>query len=273
MTNKPAIQTDKIAEELLAVLGSGKQVTPFSSRDAGFGMAEAYDVVSKLHGLRKARGEKPVGRKIGFTNRNIWQAYGVSGPIWNYMYDTTVADLAETESFAIAGFPQLQIEPEIALHLAKAPRAGMSEAELMDCIDWVAHGFEMVQSAFPDWKFAGADAAAAYGMHAGLLLGEKHPVSQDHNRWSEMLPNFTVTLIGSDGTKRGDSGRNVLNGPLTALKFLVDEIARFPSSKPLGAGEIVTTGTLTDAMPIAAGQVWTTEIGGIDIKGISVRFR
>jgi 2-oxo-3-hexenedioate decarboxylase len=273
MTDKPAMQTDKIAEELLAVLGTGKQVTPFSSRHAGFGMAEAYDVVAKLHGLRKSRGEKPVGRKIGFTNRGIWQAYGVSGPIWNYMYDTTVGDLAAADSFALNGFPQLQIEPEIALHLAKAPRAGMSEPELMDCIDWVAHGFEMVQSVFPNWKFSGADATAAYAMHAGLLLSDKHPVSQDRKRWREMLPTFTVTLNGSDGTKRVGSGRNVLDGPLAALQFLVEEIARYPGNEPLGAGEIVTTGTLTDAMPVAADQVWTTEIDGIDIKGISVRFR
>jgi 2-oxo-3-hexenedioate decarboxylase len=273
MTARPAIRTGDIAEELLALLGTGKQVTPFSSRSAGFGMTEAYDVVAKLHGLRKARGEKPVGRKIGFTNRGIWQAYGVSGPIWNYIYDTTVADLAGVDSFAVRGFPQLQIEPEIALHLARAPRAGMSEAELMDCIDWVAHGFEMVQSVYPGWKFTGPDATVAYGMHAGLLLGDRHPVSQDRKRWSEMLPSFTVTLNGSDGARREGRGSNVLGGPLTALQFLVDEIARYPGNEPLGAGEIVTTGTLTDAMPIAAGQHWTTEIAGIDVRGISVRFR
>ena len=32
--------------------------------------------------LRRARGEKMVGRKIGFTNRNIWAENGATAPIW-----------------------------------------------------------------------------------------------------------------------------------------------------------------------------------------------
>jgi 2-oxo-3-hexenedioate decarboxylase len=266
-------EAEAIAREVLEALEAGRQMEPFSVRRPSLTAREAYAATAALRRLRGEGGAASIGRKIGFTNRGIWQAYGVSGPIWNYMYDTTVGDLAATDSFALNGFPQLQIEPEIALHLAKAPRAGMSEPELMDCIDWVAHGFEMVQSVFPNWKFSGADATAAYAMHAGLLFGDKHPVSQDRKRWREMLPTFTVTLNGSDGTKRVGSGRNVLDGPLAALQFLVEEIARYPGNEPLGAGEIVTTGTLTDAMPVAVDQVWTTEIDGIDIKGISVRFR
>jgi hypothetical protein len=43
-----------------------------------------------------------------------------------------------------------------------------------------------------------------------------------------------------------------------ALHFLVDELARYPTMEPLGRGELVTTGTLTEAMPIAAGQSWST---------------
>src|SRR5690606_15758529 len=134
------MQTQSVAEELFALLGSGKQITPFSSRDSRFGVAEAYDAVAQLHAMRKARGEKPVGRKIGFTNRGIWPTYGITGPMWGYMYDTTVRDLAAADSFPVTGFPEALIEPEIALHLAATPRVGMDESELMDCVDWVAHG-------------------------------------------------------------------------------------------------------------------------------------
>ena len=55
-----------------------------------FSEADAYAVTAKLRELRMARGEKPVGRKIGFTNRNIWAEYGVFQPIWGDVYDTTV---------------------------------------------------------------------------------------------------------------------------------------------------------------------------------------
>ena len=40
--------------------------------------------------LRRARGERTLGRKIGFTNRNIWAEYGATAPIWAHVYDTTL---------------------------------------------------------------------------------------------------------------------------------------------------------------------------------------
>ena len=46
---------------------------------------------------REARGERPIGRKIGFTNRTIWAEYGVYAPIWGYVYDGTVRELTGTD--------------------------------------------------------------------------------------------------------------------------------------------------------------------------------
>jgi 2-oxo-3-hexenedioate decarboxylase len=64
----------------------------------------------------------------------------------------------------------------------------------------------------------------------------------------------------------------VLDGPLSALRHLVGLLARDPVNAPLAAGEIVTTGTLTRAMPVAAGQNWSTVLEGIALDGISLRF-
>ena len=41
---------------------------------------------------------------------------------------------------------------------------------------------------------------------------------------------------------------------------------------PLGAGEIVTTGTLTAAYPARPGETWRTELHGIALPGLAVRF-
>ena len=37
---------------------------------------------TRIRRLRIARGERPLGYKIGFTNRGIWDRYGVHAPIW-----------------------------------------------------------------------------------------------------------------------------------------------------------------------------------------------
>jgi 2-oxo-3-hexenedioate decarboxylase len=72
----------EIASEVFAVLGTGRQVAPFSDRWPDFGLDDAYRVTAAVRAKRDARGERPVGRKIGFTNRTIWAEYNVHAPMW-----------------------------------------------------------------------------------------------------------------------------------------------------------------------------------------------
>jgi 2-oxo-3-hexenedioate decarboxylase len=65
----------------------------------------------------------------------------------------------------------------------------------------------------------------------------------------------------------------VLDGPLSALKHLVGLLEKDDANPQLAAGEIITTGTLTKAMPIKPGELWTTELTGITLGGIDIRFR
>jgi 2-oxo-3-hexenedioate decarboxylase len=65
---------------------------------------------------------------------------------------------------------------------------------------------------------------------------------------------------------------NVLDGPLSAIRHLVDVLAADPESPRLQAGEIVTTGTLTRALPIRPGETWSTAIEGVELPGVSVTF-
>ena len=89
----------------------------------------------------------------------------------------------------------------------------------------------------------------------------------------EALATFRVTLF-RDGTQI-DTGRgsNVLDGPLSALRHLVELLASDPFNPQLSAGEIVTTGTLTRAFPVVAGETWSTAPGDIPLEGISITFR
>jgi 2-oxo-3-hexenedioate decarboxylase len=64
----------------------------------------------------------------------------------------------------------------------------------------------------------------------------------------------------------------VLGGPLLALAHLAEVLAGDRHNPPLRAGEIVTTGTLTRAFPIAAGETWTTSLDGIALDGLAVSF-
>jgi hypothetical protein len=126
---------------------------PFLQSLSKFDLEGAYRVTAAVRAAREARGEHPVGRKIGFTNRTIWAEYNVDAPIWGYVYDRTVQDLGgEALEVSLTAFAEPRIEPEIVFGLAASPTPGMDERALIRCIDWIAHGFEIVQSIFPDGR-------------------------------------------------------------------------------------------------------------------------
>jgi len=79
--------------------------------------------------------------------------------------------------------------------------------------------------------------------------------------------------LSCDGELREQGqGANALGSPLRAVAHLIDVLAKQPQALPLQAGELVTTGTLTAALPIKAGQRWSTNLDGIDLPGITVSF-
>ena len=264
------IEIQTIATEAFGTLDTGRPIEPFSSRIPSFKLDDAYRVTAAVRKMREIRGELPVGRKIGFTNRMAWPEYG---PMWGYVYNRTVHNLTEIgDTFSLAGLAEPRIEPEIVFKLASAPAPGMDETALMACIDWVGHGFEIVQSIFPGWRFSAPDAIAAFGLHGALLIGPRHSIAAYAEDWSRTLSTFEVDLKRDSAVVDHGRATNVLDGPVSALCHLVDILKRDQGNPPLAAGEIVTTGTLTRALPISAGETWTTELTGVPLDGISVRF-
>jgi 2-oxo-3-hexenedioate decarboxylase len=267
------INIQAVAAEAFTALGTGGQVAPFSSRLPSFNLEDAYRVTAAVRQMREARGEVSVGRKIGFTNRTIWAEYGVYAPIWGYIYNRTVHNLADiADMFSLVGLAEPRIEPEIVFGLAAAPAPGMDEMTLLACIDWVAHGFEIVQSIFPGWQFSPPDTVAAFGLHAALLIGNRHPIAEDAESWSRTLSSFGIDLRCNGNVVDHGRATNVLGGPVSALCHLIEILARDQINPPLAVGEIVTTGTLTRALPAAPGETWTTELTGVALDGISVKF-
>lgn len=261
-----------IAAEAFAALVGTRQIPPFSSKPGGLSVDDAYRVTPLVRRMYEAGGAKVIGRKIGFTNRTIWSQYGVYAPIWGYVFDRSLHDLAAIERLPLAPFSEPRIEPEIIFCLSAAPSAQMDETALSSCIEWVALGFEIVQSIFPGWKFSAADTVAANGVHGALLIGPRHRFAPRAAEWQRTLSAFQIDLnCGGRLIDRGHA-ENVLGGPLSALRHLVGLLAGDPLNPPLAAGEIISTGTLTKAMPVAAGEVWTAAPTGIALDEIRIRF-
>lgn len=248
---------DRIAA-LLGILDHGGTLAPFPP---DLDLPAAYALQHAVGAERRARGERIVGRKIGFTNTTIWDEYGVHAPIWGPVWDTTLHPGATT--LALGHLPEPRIEPEIVLCLARAPTPGMDAAALAACVMSIAAGFEIVQSPFPGWRFRAADTVAAFGLHGALVTGDWVPATPAR---LAALADVDARLSCDGATVDRGRGANVLGGgPLAALAHLVATLAADPGAAPLAPGEVITTGTLTRAFPVAPGQTWRFET---DLDGL-----
>ncbi|PUE49014.1 hydratase [Limnohabitans sp. 2KL-1] len=230
--------------------------------------AAAYQQALAVRQLRQQRGEVPRGYKIGFTNRTLWQRYEVFAPMWGTVWDTGLS-FAEPAALGSAGGSidlthtcQPRLEPEIVFGMKATPVAHASWQQLFEAIDWIAPGFEVVQSHALDWKFTATDTMADSGLHARLLVGPRQAVQQlatDAQALHALLAQAQVTLFKNGQTVEQGTGANVLDSPLNALHHFLKELRQCPGAVDLQAGDVITTGTWTDAWPLQVGDNWRAE--------------
>lgn len=267
MLDKPTIAS--LAGEIQAAREESFSLDPFSSRYTEFDLGDAYAVARISHELKIRRGEIARGRKIGFTNPRMWVLYDVREPVWGWMYDSTVTLLQNGQgSLSLSGFCEPKIEPEIVLHFCKAPQKGMELNEMLGCIDWVAHAFEIVDSHFPGWNFSAADTVADCGLHGNLLVGPGVSVATLGEEPQSTLEEFQVVLSCNGKPSATGKGANVLGSPILAITHLLDIVDKYCPDLALQPGELVTTGTLTEAFSVQPGEVWETRLDDIPLSGL-----
>jgi 2-oxo-3-hexenedioate decarboxylase len=249
-----------LAEALLRASDSAALTPLPSDADPAFDLKEAFAVADRVRAARIARGDVPLGYKIGFTNRRIWPLYGVYAPIWGTVWRHTLQLLDGTSvRVSLAGLSQPRLEPEVVFGLKAVPRAGMDNAALVGCIDWVAHGFEIMHTHFADWRFRLADCFADDALHGRLYVGPRVPISRFADPAAELRALRVELLRDGEIVDRGE-GSIVLDGPIDALRQWVDAMHAQPQRWPIRAGDVVTTGTITDAWPMQPGMRFATRL-------------
>jgi 2-keto-4-pentenoate hydratase len=264
----------RIADRLIAAYDTATMLPPITADTPDFSVADGYAVLADIEAHRRAQGWRPVGRKIGFTNRTIWPRYGVHQPMWAHVWPHTV-HFAKNGRAALdlRPFVQPRIEPEVVFKLKAPVTVPGDTLEVLNCAEWIAPGFEIVQSHFPDWKFKAADCTAAFGLHGALVIGEPLMVTEANRAaLAAALPTCAVTLSRDGSVIDRGVGANVLDSPALALAHLARLIAEQPQAPKLAAGEIVTTGTITDAWPVAAGETWSSDYGALGLAGLTLQF-
>ena len=269
------IDPKTLAQELAAAYANRAIIAALpSGREPALDLPTAYAVEAHLVRLRRAAGHHTVGRKVGFANKAIWRALKLDTLVWAHMYDDTV-QFAESNDgeVSLARFRAPKIEPEIVFKMRQPLGAGDHDATaVLGAVEWVALGFEIIDCMFADWKFQPADFVASYGFHAGLIVGQPLRAEADViGTLCEQLPAFKIRLMKNGEAAAEGSGKNSLRSPALCIGELAAAIARQPGAERLEAGELVSSGTLTESQFIAPGETWTAIVEGIALPPLTVR--
>ena len=257
-----------LVNTLLATRGAG---IPLPSEQPGLNLSQAYEVAHELHQQQVAQGKTLAGRKIGISNRAAWDKLGLEDVVWGYVFDDTVewADGNE-HTLPLADLSAPKLEPEIVFGLKeKLPVGTRDPVALLEAVDWFALGFEVVQCPYPDWQFTPADLVATFGFHGALVVGEKVNLEgQDLSRLAGSLVGTVATLYKGDEVVAEGGGSNVVDSPAVALGHIADLIAEDKNALPLGSGELITTGTLTAAPSLVAGESYRISVTGLGLPDL-----
>jgi len=265
-----------LAREMLDAYTAGRPIAvPPSAREGGCDLATGYLVEAELTRIRRADGRRTVGRKIGLANRAVWRAMKMKTLVWASMYDDTVHDAPRGEAtLSLARMRAPRLEPEIVVKLQSPLRPGVDAAGALEAVEWYAFAFEVVDCPFPEWKFQPGDFMASLGLHAALVVGEPRPVPRDAiPQLVEALGAFTVKLSRDGQVVQEGGGKNVLDNPALCLVEFASAVAAQPGAEPLQAGELISTGSLTVAPPVAAGERWSVVAQGLDVPALALRLR
>jgi len=262
-----------LADELQQARQTHRADVVAPSARGAFDLDAAYAVERELSRRRQAQGRTVVGRKVGYANKAVWRALKLDTLVWADMYDDTVRHAPSNEAaLAIAPLVAPKIEPEIVFRLRDAMPPGLTEpAAVLERVEWIALGFEIIDCVYQGWKFQPADFVASYGLHAALIVGAPMTVDAvNAPALAEALAAFKVQLLRNGEPAEQGGGRNSLRSPALCLAELATAISRRAGAEPLAAGDLISSGTLTESRLIAPGETWSATVDGLDLPDLAL---
>lgn len=262
-----------LAQELMSAFEMGLTISVLPSSRPGFDLNAAYAVEAALKQLRESAGHRAVGRKVGYANKAVWRLLKLETLVWAHMYDDTVLHIDSNEAtLSLTRARSLKIEPEIVFGLKQPITSGSLDAPAaLECADWLALGFEIIDCPYTEWKFQPSDFVASFGLHAALVVGQKTHLRPDLIvKLVNELSRFTVRMFQNDDFVEEGSGKNSLRSPALCLAELGGAITRRFPVQPLSAGEIISSGTLTAGHATGKGDRWTAEVQGLALPPLTL---
>lgn len=214
----------------------------------GFGEADAYAFQDGYVAGLIRRGERPTGWKLGFT-RQPPLPLGATEPVYGRLFESFEVENGRTTSISEAFGGVANVGLELALFIGEDLDASMTDEELLGAVSHVAPSLEIPDFDFTSGEFNVFDLIAANAVGRLLILGER-TAFEDLGVDLDSIP-VTSRLDGEIVLESQSS--DALDGQLSALRFLVDELAQNGDGARVRAGDVVVTGALGGDTPLMTG--------------------
>jgi 2-keto-4-pentenoate hydratase len=228
------------AEELLQAFLQGHQCPPVASR-YGIDLAGAYAVQERIvEGRRAARGEHPVGFKLGLTNSASRERLGAVDPVFAPVLSGSLQQAPGTIS--LAELHQARLEVEIAFVAHRDLPASVAPRDVIAYCD-VAVGFEINASRIA-YKDRSTDVTLV-DLVADQCLAAHFVVGPAQHATSRSIDDLALELtVDGDDVATGHASV-VMGSPLAAMAWLCRALGA--RGLQLRAGDVAFTGNTLGA--------------------------
>ena len=253
MSTSPLIES--LAAELYAALRERRTLAPLIARHPELTVDDAYAISLGFLALRRADGERVVGKKIGVTSKPVQDMLGVHQPDFGFLTDwMQVGEDIDVDAKALIA-PRAEAEIAFVLrHSLNGP--GVTAADVVAATDYIAPCFEIVDSRIHDWKIAIVDTVADNASCGVFVLGEARADPRGLD-----LPALRVTVTKNGAPLSEGLGSAVQGDPAQAVAWLANTLGAHGVT--LDAGDVILSGSLVPLEPAVKGDVFEMTLHGV----------
>lgn len=239
---------------------------------AGLSMADALCARERLVAVLAQPWGDQVGWKVGLTNPAAQQRFGLPHPVAGAIFHGTLRERSGAELPAAFGVaPAVESDLLVRIRDEGVNEAGDDHVALLRHIEAVIPFIEL-----PDLVYRGEvpwsgpllvsiNVAARLGVLGEEIAAEATP------DFARRLGAMTVVLTDDTRELSRVPGSVLLGHPLNALAWLVRDLRE--NGRRLRAGDYVSLGGFSPALPAGAGRTYTATYEGLADRPVSVTVR
>jgi 2-keto-4-pentenoate hydratase len=242
-------------EALAGARAAGRPCPPVRTLLPAGDIGAAYAVQSAWVARQLAAGDHVKGRKIGLTNPAVQAQLGVDQPDFGTLLASM--DCPPGEPVDPGRLLQPRIEAEIAFLLARdLDLADPGLDDVLAATGALAAALEIVDSRVADWDISIVDTVADNASSGLFTLGVERRPPGDLD-----LASVPMRMCRGEEEVSIGTGAACLGHPAVAVAWLAATARAY--GVPLREGEVVLSGALGPMIPVAPGDRFTAEIGGL----------